>query len=113
LGLSFKPETDDTREAPSIKIIKRLIDLGADITAYDPVVKKIAGLKLRMAVNPYETVKGKEAMVVFTEWNEFKELDLERVKGLLKKPLVIDGRNIYSPEKMETLGFAYFSVGRA
>ncbi|MCX5750074.1 MAG: UDP-glucose/GDP-mannose dehydrogenase family protein [Candidatus Saganbacteria bacterium] len=113
LGLSFKPETDDTREAPSIKIIKRLIDLGAEITAYDPVVKKVVGLKLRMAANPYDAVKGKQAVIMVTEWNEFKQLDLERVKSLLKEPVVIDGRNIYSPVKMRNLGFTYVSVGRS
>jgi UDPglucose 6-dehydrogenase len=113
LGLSFKPETDDIREAPSIKIVKSLIGLGAEVTAYDPVVKKISGLKLRMASSPYGAVKGKEAMIVVTEWNEFKQLDLERVKCLLKKPVVLDGRNIYSPAKMKNLGFTYISVGRA
>jgi UDPglucose 6-dehydrogenase len=116
LGLSFKPNTDDIREAPSVYIIKALLEEGFNINVHDPKamekVKNVFGDKINFFDNPYDCIKGRSALVILTEWNEFKSLDLEEVKGHLKNPLIIDGRNIYDPEKVKELGFTYFGVGR-
>lgn len=115
LGLAFKPNTDDMREAPSIDIVERLIQAGATVRAFDPVAMEVArGLlpAVEMYADPYEMAKGCDALVVVTEWNEFKQLDLERVKGLLKQPVIFDGRNIYDPARMKALGFTYRGIGR-
>ena len=114
-GLAFKPRTDDMREAPSITIINELMKEGAHITAYDPVAKDNAlrimpGIKI--ADCPYDTLNDCDALLVFTEWNEFRNLDFEKVKSLLKNPVIIDGRNIYEPEEMRKLGFTYLCFGR-
>ncbi len=117
-GLSFKPNTDDIREAPSLKIIDRLLRESAKIRAYDPKavenVKKIfvEGEDLKYFDNKYEAVKGAEALLIITEWDEFKKADLERVKRLMEIPVIIDGRNIYDPEYVRSLGFIYYSMGR-
>lgn len=115
-GLSFKPNTDDMREAPSIKIINTLVKLRAKIKAYDPqaldVAQKIFGQKIEYINNPYEAVKGADILLIITEWNEFKHIDLARIKKLMKKPIICDGRNIYEPETMKRLGFTYISIGR-
>ncbi len=115
LGLAFKPNTDDMRFAPSIEIIEWLKEKGAIISAYDPQAmekakKIISGIEY--AADMYDTVKDADALVVLTEWNEFKEIDLKKIKELMKSPIVIDGRNVYEPEKMKTLGFSYEGVGR-
>jgi len=115
LGLAFKPNTDDMREAPSIDIVAGFIQAGATVRAFDPVAMEVArGLlpAVEMYDDPYEMAKGCDALVVVTEWNEFKQLDLERVKGLLKQPVIFDGRNIYDPVKMKALGFTYRGLGR-
>ncbi|MFA4905618.1 MAG: UDP-glucose/GDP-mannose dehydrogenase family protein [Candidatus Margulisiibacteriota bacterium] len=115
LGLAFKPETDDLRDAPSLKIIDRLISKGARITAYDPVAEKTAKKvekQLTFCNKVYEAIEGAEAVVVATEWGEFRDLDLLKVKKLMKKPVIFDGRNIYDPKRMRELGFSYFGVGR-
>jgi UDPglucose 6-dehydrogenase len=115
LGLAFKPNTDDMREAPSIDIVAGFIQAGAAVRAFDPVAMEVArGLlpAVKMYDDPYEMAKGCDALVVVTEWNEFKQLDLERVKGLLKQPVIFDGRNIYDPVKMKALGFTYRGLGR-
>jgi len=115
LGLAFKPNTDDMREAPSIDIVAGFIQAGATVRAFDPVAMEVArGLlpSVEMYADPYEMAKGCDALVVVTEWNEFKQLDLERVKGLLKQPVIFDGRNIYDPVKMKALGFTYRGLGR-
>jgi len=115
LGLAFKPNTDDMREAPSIDIVAGFIQAGAAVRAFDPVAMEVArGLlpAVKMYADPYEMAKGCDALVVVTEWNEFKQLDLERVKGLLKQPVIFDGRNIYDPVKMKALGFTYRGLGR-
>ena len=115
LGLAFKPDTDDMRFAPSVEIIKALQMDGAKIKAYDP---KAAGKareifkEIIYCDNPYDAAKGSDALVIITEWDEFKELDLKKIKSLMKHPLVIDGRNIYEPESMRKEGFAYISIGR-
>jgi len=115
-GLSFKPNTDDIREAPSVYILQELIDKGFKITVYDPAamknIKNFFEDEIEYAPGPYEALSGADALCIFTEWNEFKEIDLNKVKSLLEKPVVFDGRNIYDPKKMRELGFTYFSVGR-
>ncbi len=116
LGLSFKPNTDDIREAPSIYIIKKLLKEGANISAYDPAamekMKKIFP-DIDYKENPYDTLGDANALLILTEWEEFKNLDLERVKNLMKTPIIVDGRNIFEPDEMEKLGFIYRGIGRA
>lgn len=115
LGLSFKPNTDDLRYAPSLDIINVLQREGARIKAFDPIAMKKAEKILEgveFCRNAYEVAKGSDCLVVLTEWNEFKELDLRKIKKLLKTPVFIDGRNIYDPQKMKKLGFKYQGIGR-
>jgi len=114
-GLAFKPKTDDIREAPSIDIIRELQKSGAKIRAFDPVAKINAKRVLKgvtFCSDPYSTVKGCDALLIATEWNEFRVLDFEHVKRLLKQPNLIDGRNIYEPDEMRKAGFNYMGVGR-
>lgn len=115
-GLSFKPKTDDMREAPSIVIINELLKLGAKITAFDPVAipnaKKIFGSKIKFAKNQYEALKEADALVLVTEWQEFREPDFNYIKTLMRTPVIFDGRNIYNPEKLKKLGFIYYGIGR-
>jgi len=115
LGLSFKPNTDDMREAPSIDIIKALLKKGAKIKAFDPAAienaKKIFP-EITYCSDAYEVAKGSDAIVLITEWNQFRRLDLERIKKLLRKPIFIDLRNVYEPDEMKNLGFKYCGVGR-
>ena len=114
LGLAFKPDTDDMRFAPSVEIIKMLQEQGARIRAYDPQAMANAK-KLLTGVtyckNSYEAVKGADCIAIITEWKEFKELDMKKVKKLLKYPVIIDGRNIYDPQQMTKMGFVYKSIG--
>ncbi len=115
LGLAFKPNTDDMRSAPSVKIIRKLTAEGAKIRAYDPKAMEKAREELpdiEYCRDPYQAAEGAEALVILTEWNEFKEMDLDRLKKLLHQPIIIDGRNIYDPERMAEAGFTYRSVGR-
>lgn len=115
LGLSFKPNTDDLREAPSIDIARWLQAEGASVKAYDPVAMEGAGRHLtnvQLAQDAYELAAGCDALIVVTEWNEFKQLQLRRIKELMKQPIVVDGRNIYDPDRMKALGFRYRGVGR-
>jgi UDPglucose 6-dehydrogenase len=115
LGLAFKPNTDDMRDAPSVDISNALIAAGAKVRGYDPVARHTAA-PLMPAVEIYEDVykmaKGCDALVVVTEWNEFKQLDLEKLKGMLECPIIYDGRNIYDPASMKEMGFAYRAIGR-
>ena len=115
-GLAFKPRTDDMREAPAISIVNRLLELGADVRAYDPeandTARRLFGARIALCEKSYEAVNGADALAVVTEWNEFREPDFQRIKQLLKSPVVFDGRNIYSPGHMRALGFTYFSIGR-
>jgi UDPglucose 6-dehydrogenase len=115
-GLAFKPNTDDMRYAPSIDISEALVKAGAKVRAYDPVAMDVARPLIPAAVemsnDPYELAKGCDAVMVITEWNEFKQIDLEILKGLLKSPIVYDGRNIYDPRVMKEMGFTYRSIGR-
>ncbi|HXG04484.1 MAG TPA: UDP-glucose/GDP-mannose dehydrogenase family protein [Candidatus Binatia bacterium] len=116
LGLAFKPNTDDMREAKSVEVITRLVDLGARVRAYDPVAIPNARRLLPPAVtycdSPYEAAEGADALALVTEWNEFKFLNLERVRSLLRRPVIFDGRNVWEPERMRRLGFEYYSIGR-
>lgn len=116
LGLSFKPNTNDMREAPSISIIEKLLKEKAKIKAFDPIAmddaKALFHAKIKYAKGPYDCVKGADAVVILTEWNEFRNLELLKIKTLLRTPNFFDLRNIYEPEKMKRLGFNYFCVGR-
>jgi len=115
LGLSFKPNTDDLRDAPSLYIIEALSREGAIIRAYDPAAMDNARAilpEVRFCRDPYDAAKGADALIIVTEWNQFRNLDLERIKGLLRQPFFFDLRNIYDPERMRDIGFRYFSVGR-
>lgn len=118
-GLSFKPNTDDMREAPSLVIIEKLLAAGAKIQAYDPVAMKEARHHLSkdddvlFTATPYDAIKGADALVLVTEWNEFRNPDFDRIKSLLKNKLIFDGRNVYQPEVMKAQGFTYYSIGRS
>lgn len=115
LGLAFKPNTDDMREAPSVAIIQALQALGAKIVACDPAAVKEAGKILNDVIfkdDPYAAIEGADAMILMTEWNPYRNLDLDRIKKSLKSPIIIDLRNIYDPKRMKEMGFQYTSVGR-
>src|SRR5258705_6135450 len=115
LGLAFKPETDDMREAPALDIISALVERGATVRAYDPVAMTEAAKvlpKVTFAADEYEAVTDADALVFVTEWNQFRALDMARVRDLMKSPRIADLRNIYDPEDMRTLGFEYIGVGR-
>jgi UDPglucose 6-dehydrogenase len=115
LGLAFKPETDDMREAPSIEIIRGLLERGANVRAYDPVAMTEAVQvlpKIEYAADEYEAVKDADALVFITEWNQFRALDMARIRDLMKAPKVADLRNIYQPADMRELGFDYVGIGR-
>ncbi|HSE21778.1 MAG TPA: UDP-glucose/GDP-mannose dehydrogenase family protein [Pyrinomonadaceae bacterium] len=115
LGLAFKPETDDMREAPAIGIIRHLTESGATVRAYDPVAKEEAEKllpEISYADDEYDAVEGADALVFVTEWNQFRALDMTRVRDLMKSPKVADLRNIYDPEDMRDMGFEYVGVGR-
>ena len=115
-GLAFKPRTDDMREAPAIPIVEGLLARGAKVRAYDPaagpVAKRIFDGRIALCEKSYDALAGADALAIVTEWNEFREPDFEKMRSLLKAPVVFDGRNIYSPEHMRALGFTYFSIGR-
>jgi UDPglucose 6-dehydrogenase len=116
LGLTFKPDTDDMREAPSIPLVTGLLDMGAKVRAHDPVGMEQARKELpdiEYCDDPYACVKGADAMVVVTEWVQYRTLDLDRLKREMAQPVVVDLRNIYRPEDMAALGFTYESIGRA
>lgn len=115
LGLSFKPETDDMRESPAIEIINAMTSRGASVKAYDPVAMDEARHhieSIEYAIDEYDAIRGADALVIITEWNQFRALDMEKVKSLLKSPKIVDLRNIYEPEDMRELGFEYIGVGR-
>jgi len=115
LGLSFKPDTDDLRNAPSLDIIKQLVNEGAKIKAYDPKAMEKAKKVLKGVVyteTPYEAARGSDILLILTEWDEIQNMDLKKIKSLLKNPIIIDGRNIFPPEEMKSLGFVYKGVGR-
>jgi len=116
LGLSFKPNTDDMRDAPSVEIVNLLRYEGATVQAYDPVAtenaKRILGDEITYCEDPYQVARDADALLLVSEWNEFKQLNMERVKELMREPVLLDGRNIYDPARMKRLGFTYRGMGR-
>jgi UDPglucose 6-dehydrogenase len=115
LGLTFKPNTDDMRDAPSIPLITALQDMGASVRAYDPVGMENAKrefTRVDFSDNPYDCAQNADALVIVTEWEQFRALDLERLKGIMRQPVMIDLRNVYRHDDVVRLGFAYDSVGR-
>jgi UDPglucose 6-dehydrogenase len=116
LGLAFKPNTDDIRESPAIDIANMLMAQGASIKAYDPAAMENAGKAMsgpvKFCSDAYEVADGSDALLILTEWNQFRKLDLGRLKGLLKSPRIIDLRNIYDPANVKKFGFEYVCVGR-
>jgi UDPglucose 6-dehydrogenase len=116
LGLAFKPNTDDMREAKSLEVVRALLERGATVRAYDPVATENARRTLPPGVvyceSPYEAASGADAVALVTEWNEFKFLNLERLRSVMRRPLIFDGRNIWEPDRMRRLGFEYHSIGR-
>jgi UDPglucose 6-dehydrogenase len=115
-GLAFKPQTDDMREAPALTLVDALLDVGASVIAHDPVAMPEAqrrlGDRITCAATNYEAVNGADALVIVTDWNEYRHPDFSRIKSSLARPIVIDGRNLYDPAKMRAMGFTYSSVGR-
>ncbi|NUQ21392.1 MAG: UDP-glucose/GDP-mannose dehydrogenase family protein [Gemmatimonadaceae bacterium] len=115
-GLAFKPQTDDMREAPALTLIDELRGAGASVVAHDPAAmhetKRRIGDAIEYAQTSYEAIEGADALVVMTDWNEYRHPDFNRIKKALKRPVVVDGRNLYDPERMRTLGFTYLSIGR-
>jgi UDPglucose 6-dehydrogenase len=115
-GLSFKPRTDDMREAPSVVIISNLLRAGADVKAHDPVAmdqaRKIFKTRITLTEDGYEALRGADALAVVTEWNEFRAPDFQKMKRLMKKPVIFDGRNIYNPTELRKEGFLYYGIGR-
>jgi UDPglucose 6-dehydrogenase len=115
-GLSFKPRTDDMREAPSITIIEALLDAGARVVAYDPqsqrAARSVFGSRITMAGHSYDALNGADALAILTEWNEFREPDFARMRSLMRAPLIFDGRNLFDLAQMKARGFIYHSIGR-
>ena len=115
-GLSFKPRTDDMREAPSVSIINRLLELGATVRAHDPVAikeaKKLFGDRIEYSTNHYEILQGADALAIVTEWSEYRNPDFDKIRSSLKNPLIFDGRNLYEPHRMKDAGFEYCPIGR-
>jgi UDPglucose 6-dehydrogenase len=116
-GLAFKPRTDDMREAPSLVMLEGLLGKGATLAAHDPVATQVAkrhfGDRVRYTETPYEALEGADGLFVLTEWNDFRRPDFDRMKKLMKQPVVFDGRNIFDPARMRERGFVYFGIGRA
>jgi UDPglucose 6-dehydrogenase len=116
LGLSFKPDTDDMRESPSIDVINMLRERGAEVQAFDPIAMEVAREwveGVNYCSDAYEVASGADALVLITAWNEFKQLDMEKVRDLMRNPVIVDGRNVYDPHELRSMGFRYSGVGRA
>ncbi|HEX5607210.1 MAG TPA: UDP-glucose/GDP-mannose dehydrogenase family protein [Candidatus Binatia bacterium] len=115
-GLAFKPRTDDMRDAPSIVVIKALLEAGSRVQAFDPEAmeeaRKIFGDRIQYTHRNYDALHGAAALLILTEWNEFRRPDFARIKSLLKQPVIFDGRNIFDPADLRKLGFTYYSIGR-
>ncbi len=115
-GLAFKPRTDDMREAPSIPLIKALLAEGATVQAYDPQATKVAkgifGSKVTFAAKSYDALKGADCLAIVTEWSEFRRPDFEKMRKVMRSPVIFDGRNLFTPEQMKQSGFTYYSIGR-
>ena len=116
-GLSFKPRTDDMRDAPSVVIINRLLELGASIKAHDPEAikeaKKIFGDRISFSAQQYDILSGSDALIIVTEWNEYRTPDFDAIKERLNTPVIFDGRNLFEPKRLANLGFTYHSIGRS
>jgi UDPglucose 6-dehydrogenase len=115
LGLAFKPNTDDMRDAPALEIARAVAAAGGIVRGYDPVAMPVAARmmpQLQMCSDAYEVAEQADALVLCTDWNEFKQLDLRRVRSLMRKPVMVDGRNLYEPQRMAELGFEYRGMGR-
>jgi UDPglucose 6-dehydrogenase len=116
LGLAFKPNTDDIREAPALKLIDALLDNGARVRAFDPAAmkntKELYGDRITFCKDSYSAVEGTDALVITTEWNEFRVLDFEKVKKLMNRLVLFDCRNVYKQDQMKGMGFTYHSFGR-
>ncbi len=116
-GLAFKPKTDDMREAPAVEVIEGLVGKGATVRAHDPVAGEVAkslfGQRITITENPYDALQDADALFVVTEWNEFRQPDFDRMKGLMKTPVIFDGRNIYDPVRVRERGFTVYGVGRS
>jgi UDPglucose 6-dehydrogenase len=116
LGLTFKPNTDDMRDAPSLDVAPALIAMGATVQAFDPegmheAARMLEGVQFKEG--PYDAVTGADVVVILTEWDQFRALDLDRVKLLMQQPVMVDLRNVYRPDEMRSRGFRYASIGRA
>ena len=115
-GLAFKPQTDDMREAPALTLIESLNKAGANVVAHDPAAmhetQRKIGDAIEYAESNYGALEGADALVVVTDWNEYRHPDFAKIKSTLKQPIVVDGRNLYDPQKMRALGFTYLSIGR-
>ena len=115
-GLAFKPRTDDMREAPSVSIIEALLAAGAKVQAYDPeasgVAKGIFGSRVSFAAGNYDALRGADCLAIVTEWSEFRRPDFERMRKVMRAPIIFDGRNLFTPEQMREHGFTYYSIGR-
>jgi UDPglucose 6-dehydrogenase len=115
-GLAFKPRTDDMREAPSVPLIQALLAAGVRVRAYDPeamtVARGIFGARIAYAPSNYDALKGADALAIVTEWSEFRRPDFERMRTLMRTPVVFDGRNLFATDQMAQHGFTYYSIGR-
>jgi UDPglucose 6-dehydrogenase len=115
-GLAFKAETDDMRESPALPLVDGVLAAGGKVQAHDPkamgVARQLYGDRVNFATDPYEALEGAEALVIMTEWLLYRNPDFERVRSLLARPLVLDGRNLYDPERMARMGFEYHGIGR-
>lgn len=115
-GMAFKPRTDDIREAPALELTDRLLDEGAKLTVHDPEalanVRRRYGERINYTAQPYEALMGVEALVIMTEWEEFRHPDFEQMRSLMQAPVIFDGRNLYEPDQMRRAGFTYYSIGR-
>jgi UDPglucose 6-dehydrogenase len=115
-GLAFKPKTDDMREAPSVPLIEALLTAGATVQVHDPEAMKVArglfGSKITYATSNYDALKGADCLAIVTEWNEFRRPDFDRMRSLMRSPVIFDGRNLFTPDQMKQSGFTYYSIGR-
>jgi UDPglucose 6-dehydrogenase len=115
-GLAFKPRTNDMRDAPVIPIIEKLLELGASIAAYDPEAmdeaKRILGSRIQLCATNYACLEGADALLLITEWQAFRNPNFERMKGMMRQPVIFDGRNVYEPQNLQEFGFAYYGVGK-
>jgi UDPglucose 6-dehydrogenase len=116
-GLSFKPKTDDMREAPSIPLVESLLTAGVSVQAFDPeaipVARRLFGTRITYAENNYDALKGADCLAIVTEWNEFRRPDFSRMRSLMRSPVIFDGRNLFTPDHMKQNGFTYYSIGRS